>query len=78
MESRKCLNYRIFKTQFGIEPYVLSLPDKFRKTLSKFRCRNVKIPIELGAHQNVPRMERKCTLCNLSELGDEFHYLFKW
>jgi hypothetical protein len=75
-EGRKCLNYRIFKTKFILEPYLLSLPENLRRKMSKFRCRNVKIPIELGAHRNIPREDRKCTLCELDELGDEYHYVF--
>jgi hypothetical protein len=76
LESSKCLNYRIFKDSFSLEPYLLSLPDKLRKNYTKFRCRNTRLPIELGAHSNVPRNERRCTLCSLNEIGDEFHYLF--
>ena len=26
---------------------------------------------------NIERNDRICTVCNLSEVGDEFHYLFK-
>ena len=24
---------------------------------------------------NIPRENRKCNLCNLEEIGDEFHYI---
>jgi exonuclease III len=75
-EGRKCINYRIFKSLFTIEPYLLILPDKLRIQLSRFRCRNSRIPIEMGARSNIPRAERKCTLCQQGEVGDEFHYIF--
>jgi hypothetical protein len=75
-ESNKCINYRIFKNTFLMEPYLLSLPNKLRITFSKFRCRNTRLPIEVGAHLNIPRSERLCIMCDLNEVGDEFHYLF--
>ena len=43
-ESNKCLNYRIFKKQFGFEKYLNNLPNKLKKNLTKFRCRNNLLP----------------------------------
>ena len=37
----------------------------------------MKLPIEMGRWQNIPRQERKCYICDVNEVGDEFHYLFK-
>jgi hypothetical protein len=31
--------------------------------------------IEHGRWNNIPRENRKCNLCNLEEIGDEFHYI---
>lgn len=39
-------------------------------TFCKFRCGSHRLPTETG------RFFRICDLCNLGELGDEFHYLF--
>ena len=39
-----CLNYRIFKTEPGIDKY-MHLNDHLRITLTKFRCRNHKLPM---------------------------------
>ena len=39
--------------------------------------RNTKLPIETGRWFNIPRENRICKLCNSSDIGDEFHYLFK-
>jgi hypothetical protein len=44
-------------------------------TLCKFRTTNHKLPIEHGRWNNIPRENRKCNLCNLEEIGDEFHYI---
>ena len=43
---------------------------------SKFRCRNHKLPIEIGSRENVPRDMCLCKLCDSRELGDEYHYIF--
>ena len=45
--------------------------------LLKFRFSNTWFPIEVFRWTNnrLPYNERKCTLCNLNELGDEFHYV---
>jgi hypothetical protein len=44
--------------------------------ISKFRCNNIKLPIETGRWSNTPREERICHLCNVC-LGTEFHFLFE-
>ena len=76
-DSPKGLNYRIFKENLSFENYLIKLPVKQARVLCKFRTCNLKLPIETGRWHNVPRYERKCNLCNLYEIGDEFHYLFK-
>ena len=37
---------------------------------------DIKIPLETGRWQNIPKEERLCSLCDLNVIGDEFHYLF--
>ena len=74
-ESGKCVNYRIFKVDFGLEPYLLQLSPLLRKFMSKFRCRNHRLPVESA--RNVDRLSRVCTLCNIGDVGDEFHYVLK-
>ena len=74
--SSKCCNYRIFKCEFGFETYLTKLPIKLREFFTKFRCRNHKLPIEQGIYAGIAKDERLCTLCDLNEMGDEFHYLF--
>ena len=77
MNSAKCLNYRIYKSDFCFEKYLTVLPSDLRMYLCKFRCLSNKLPIETGRFFNIDRSERHCNLCNANELGDEFHYLFK-
>ena len=47
--------YGFFKEEFGLENYLLKLLPKERVMISKFRCSNFKIPIELGRWYNVPK-----------------------
>ena len=67
--------YSIFKFEFGFENYLSNLSAKKRINLSKFRCSNMKFPIETGRWQNIARNNRICTFCR-DNIGDEFHYLF--
>ena len=75
-DSSKCFNYRMFKTNFEYENYLTILEDSQRIVFTKFRCRNHKLPIETGSHNNIPRELRICQKCNGNSIGDEFHYLF--
>ena len=75
-EQNSCITYRIFKESFCFEDYLLSLPPVFRLDLCKFRLSCHKLPIQTQRYINIPREERLCPLCDLNEIGDEFHYLF--
>lgn len=75
--SSKCINYRLFKTEHKFENYLLNLPPKLMKTFIKFRLCNNKLPIEVGRWRGIDRNRRKCTLCNLNLIGDEFHYVIQ-
>ena len=33
--------------------------------------------MEIGRWNNIPTENRKCTLCDGNDIGDEYHYLFK-
>ena len=67
--------YGSFKNEFMLEPYLLRLNKSERVFMSKFRCSNIKFPIETGRWTNIPKNERLCNLCR-ENLGNEFHYLF--
>ena len=76
MTSSKCTVYRIFKNDFCFEKYLTELHSFSRSVFVKFRCRNDKLPVVTGAFNDVIYQNRKCTLCNADDIGDEFHYLF--
>ena len=42
--SPKCINYRIFKTEFKIEPYITELQSRSYITLPRFRTTNNRLP----------------------------------
>ena len=75
--SSKGRNYSIFKETTDIEPYLLNTTSNIYIPIIKFRTCNFKLPIEVGRWQNLPIDDRKCTLCNLHDVGDDFHYLLK-
>ena len=74
-QSSKGKYYHIFKENIELEPYLKLLPKKLYIPVIKFRTSNHKLPVETGRWENIPYGERKCSLCNKNDIGDEFHYL---
>ena len=74
-----CVTYKAFKTEFKLERYLM-LPDCVdRINMSKFRCRNNKIPVVVLGHggRRIPYEDRICPACNTDAIGDEFHYIMQ-
>ena len=71
-ESPKCLNYRIFKTEFTTESYITKLHSNFYIPLARFRTTNNRFSVEKGRWDNIERSQRFCTMCNYNVLGDDF------
>ena len=42
---------------------------------AKFRTSNHRFPCEVGRYHNIELSDRKCTLCDKNDVGDEMHYL---
>ena len=74
-QSSKGVNYRIFKDNINLEKYFLKLPKNLYINLAKLRTGNHRFPCERGRWENIELHDRKCLLCNLQEIGDEFHYI---
>ena len=55
--SSSGINYRIFKTYFGFEQYLVSLPIKQQIFFMQIRTRNHRLPIETGRWQCIQRKE---------------------
>ena len=75
--SPKCITYRIFKEELRFENYLTALPYKYSKQIAKFRTSNHRLPIERQRYENIAREERKCDLCTLGFIGDEYHYILE-
>ena len=43
--------------------------------MNKFRCSNVKFPIETGIRTNISQHDRICRFCQV-HIGNEFNFLF--
>ena len=56
---------------------IYNIPSNKRVGITRFRLSSHFLPIEALRYKKIKREERKCTICNLNEMGDEQHYLLK-
>ena len=73
--SSKGISYRLFKDSINLDLFFIKLPRSLFIHLGKLKTGNHRFPCERGRWQRLDINERKCTLCNCLEVGDEFHYL---
>ena len=67
--------YEQIKDKFEREPYLKDVTNfQLRKTITKFRCSDHKLEIEIGRHNNIPRENRFCKTC-LTDIENEMHFL---
>lgn len=71
------INYSSYKQNLVLEPYFVEQPFKIRKIISKFKCNNHQLEVELGRHFGIVRPDRLCKKCNLNALGDEYHLVME-
>ena len=75
----QCILYNALVTSYDTlrpAPYLTQLSRSERLPISKIRCLNNKLPVNLGRIQGIDRNERYCTLCSssgITNIGDEFH-----
>ena len=75
-ESSKLRTYALFKTDLGLEPYLLYIKSfEMRSKVTKFRLSNHKLRIETGRRDKIPKQERFCPFCP-TDVEDEYHFLF--
>ena len=67
----------MFKSEWNFENFLDILPFKLRKYYCKMRMSNHRLPVEIGRQEGISLNDRKCLLCNLNEIGDEYHYIMK-
>ena len=74
-ENSKMRFYKLIKKSFEKEPYLDIIKDfNLRRTISKFRCSDHILEIEVGRHNNIKLEERVCKLCN-GGVESEMHFL---
>lgn len=71
--------FKFFKEIFGFERYLDFLNLKSRTALSRLWLSSHTLYIETGRYgrNRIERSERKCTLCNMNDIEDEFHFVCK-
>lgn len=62
---------------FNLTSFFFNFANKLCKKYYIFKTGYAKLLIETGRWFSIPRDNRICKLCACSELGDEFHYIFK-
>jgi hypothetical protein len=74
--------YQCTADQFGLQYYMhiilsKSISEIHRKMITRFRLSSHILNIESGRYKNELRSNRICTLCNLRDVEDEFHFILK-
>ena len=73
--SSSLMLYKEMKQSFEMSPYCLIIQnEKHRNAIAKLRLSSHQLNIETGRHTNIEQLDRKCNLCNLNDLEDEFHF----
>ena len=73
--SSSSMLYKELKQSFEMSPYLLIIQNKkHRNAIAKLRLSSHQLNIETGRHANIERLDRKCNLCNLDDLEDEYHF----
>ena len=75
--NSKLRTYKIFgANNLEIKKY-LTVPLRFkdRQRLTKFRCSDHNLEIEVGRHKGIEVNDRQCQICDLNRVEDEAHFL---
>ncbi len=70
-----CSSYKMYKSIYCLEEYLVKLSKANRILLTKLRASNNKLPITVGRYNNIRREDRVCEKCNAGVIGDEYHVL---
>ena len=73
----KCLYYQHFNFKPYLQKYLKKLPPDIWIPIVKLRTANHRLPIEIYSWDLLykDRDKRLCTICNLGDVGDEYHYV---
>ena len=57
--------------------YVKKIDNKYvRSHIAQIRAGILPLQIEIGRHRGIEVSDRKCILCDLNEVEDEFHFIW--
>ena len=74
-QNSKLRTYGLFKESFEKETYLENVTDfQMRKSITKFRCSDHHLEIEIGRHKKIPEPLRTCKIC-CHEIENEKHFL---
>ena len=70
--------YKYIVSNIDLQFYLQkNIPTMFRKCITKIRLSSHNLFIETGRYTGIARNERKCILCSLNVLKDEFHFVLQ-
>ena len=72
--SPKCYLYKYCVSNITLQ-YYLTKSVNMRIYLTKFRLSSHNLLVETGRYHGTERSDRKCTLCNLNTIEDDFHFI---
>lgn len=73
----KLRTYRLIKDNYGPEHCVtLNLSRAQQSICAQLRCGILPLALETGRFHSIPEEDRKCCMCDLGEIKNEFHFLF--
>ena len=74
--STKLSTYNLLKNEFVVEKYITCVTnDKHRISLTRLCCSAHKLAIEEDRFRNIDRAQRKCNMCNMGCIENEYHFL---
>ena len=77
-ESPKGRLYQHLIDYFTLQSYLRKpINPLYRNYISRFRLSSHTLKIEQGRYTNDRKENRKCTLCDLNDIEDEFHFVLK-
>ena len=75
-QTNKLRFYKTFKHDLSREHYLSIIHDfQLRKNITKFRCSDHKLEIEVGRHKKLKVEERICKVCDANVVETELHFL---
>jgi len=73
--NQNCQLYKCIKPNKEMEQYLVKLPYKARNIISKFRCRNFKLPANPTVYFNEKVKNDHCPICDQNSTGNEILYI---